>query len=349
MSPFAAAIILAVLLFLSAGWWLVRGWRGGIVSRLWPPFAFRPLPWTFIELCAVWFILLGLIVLVQTVGALQNWHQNTPESAPRINRDVPPDTDLQKAHWVILLLMDRPNFGTLLFVIATTALLGPMVEEVVFRLFLQGWLHTQEMRWRRLRRRAPQELARFAQSTEQPETHKWKTGPATGWQVSETPSGFRYLPIGSLSILVTTLIFSSLHARSVESTPAPEKIAQLLAERSVAYSIFLVLVTGYCVLRDPLTPYRLGLRRGMFWRDCLLGLEWFAATAFFIYGTQAVFTVLLPEYVVADPVSILLVGLIVGVLFARTGRILPSIVFHISLNSTSLILAYLASVFALGS
>jgi membrane protease YdiL (CAAX protease family) len=50
---------------------------------------------------------------------------------------------------------------------------------------------------------------------------------------------------------------------------------------------------------------------------------------------------LLPSYVAADPFTLFPFALVLGTLYCRAHRIVPAIVLHAALNTTSLVLLWL--------
>ena len=79
--------------------------------------------------------------------------------------------------------------------------------------------------------------------------------------------------------------------------------------------------------------------------DVRLGLVAFAAVAVPIYAIQIGVTKLQEHAgysAAADPVSLFFFALALGFLYYRTHRIVPAIVLHMSLNLTSLAMAWLA-------
>lgn len=341
--------VLLVIFSVTLAWWALVFLHPTARRRFWPSYRFRPTHWVLPEVLGV-FVALVLLLSVShwawgQLGARRG-SRNATKPKDSFGVELSPDEQAsQKAHWVIILLKEQPDVATLMLIVATTGFLGPLTEEVIFRLFLQGWLHTQELRWykqRRTRRRTGTWRSSAGVAREPGGSSDGGTAPhgKAGMRVSYPwPMMFR-LPVGSFAVLGSTCVFAALHIRSPHAVPPMEDIRAMLLDRLVAYVAFLAVVLFTLFLRDPLSRYRWGLRRGMLWRDILLGMAWFFATAAPIYGAQFCFSKLVPESMVADPLTMLLVGGILGTLFARTGRIVPSAVFHIALNMTSVILAW---------
>ena len=76
-------------------------------------------------------------------------------------------------------------------------------------------------------------------------------------------------------------------------------------------------------------------------QDMVLGAGMCLAVAPAVYGLQAALWFALPAGVPADPITMLLFGSVLGTLYYRTQRIVPSIAAHMALNGVSLALAWL--------
>ncbi len=79
-----------------------------------------------------------------------------------------------------------------------------------------------------------------------------------------------------------------------------------------------------------------------FFGDVALGLVAFMAVAAPIYVLQGVLQMHLKE-VAADPITLTVFAAVLGFLYFRTHRLVPSILLHMALNGTSLLLAGLLS------
>ena len=71
-----------------------------------------------------------------------------------------------------------------------------------------------------------------------------------------------------------------------------------------------------------------------------LGLVTFFAVATPIYVLQMILGNSLPKYLAPDPFALFALSIVLGFLYARTHRIVPSIVVHMSLNTLSLAMAW---------
>jgi membrane protease YdiL (CAAX protease family) len=200
---------------------------------------------------------------------------------------------------VVLLRYDR-SLASLAWCLAAGVLVAPIAEEILFRLLLQGWLEAVERRWRR---RLPP---------------------------------LRRLFRGLIPILATSLAFASLHFR--EAGPAVNP--RLLLHAVVRGMASNVLTAGFALalvrIRVGATAADLGFSRARFWSDVRLGLLAFLAVAAPVYLLQFVLTAVLPDWLAPDPITMLLFAFVLGVLYYRTHRIVPSIALHMALNATSL-------------
>jgi len=85
----------------------------------------------------------------------------------------------------------------------------------------------------------------------------------------------------------------------------------------------------------------LGWVREKLLADVGLGLLAFAAVAAPTYAAMFLLGSLLPAYLAPDPFVLFPFALVLGTLYYRTHRIVPAIVLHMSLNATSLAMAWL--------
>ena len=80
---------------------------------------------------------------------------------------------------------------------------------------------------------------------------------------------------------------------------------------------------------------------GLWRKDVVIGLVAFAAVTAPILVFFAAIKQLAPA-VVLDPLPIFLLAIVLGLLYYRTHRILPSIVLHAAFNATSVLIALTA-------
>lgn len=187
--------------------------------------------------------------------------------------------------------------------VLTAGLLAPLCEEFVFRLTLQGYLEARERRFRR----------RFR---------------------------LRAIPRGLLPVTIVAIAFALLHVRRAARPPDLEVVRDLLMGTAVAH--LLTILVGLAILRwdARATADDLGWSPQEWRKDLRTGLVAFFALATLLFPLQAALTALLPKDFAADPLSLIPFALVVGWLYFRTHRILPSIAVHITLNSVSLVLLW---------
>jgi len=210
-------------------------------------------------------------------------------------------------HPVFELLRGDNSPGTWLLCVVVVALIAPIVEELVFRLVVVGWLAKAERLWRRrvvvLRRVAP------------------------GW----------------LPVVLVSLWFAAQHARTAGEPLDPRIIRTAIIvtggyQLLTGFVALLVLLVGCgATLRE------LGVSGSRLGSDLRLGVVAFLAVGPPIMALQDLLTrFVVPNTVAADPIPLFLFAMALGGLYYRTGRIVPSIVVHMLLNASSLFLAWIA-------
>jgi membrane protease YdiL (CAAX protease family) len=204
---------------------------------------------------------------------------------------------------LLILLKHSPALGTLVLCLVVAVIAAPVVEEFVFRLVLQGWLEARESRLR-------------------------GSLPPRCW-----------FPAGICSLLLAAVPFAALHYRSPVTDAGPTWIALAMTGKAVAD--LLTLGFGWWLLRADAgaTAEDFGLSRAKFFADLRLGFLAFLACAFLVYGLKFALSHVCPENV-ADPLAVFVFALFLGALYWRTHRIVPSIALHMSLNFTSLMVAW---------
>jgi hypothetical protein len=89
------------------------------------------------------------------------------------------------------------------------------------------------------------------------------------------------------------------------------------------------------------TAIDLGWKKEEFWNDVLLGGIAFLAIIVPLMVLQyAVAFFVLPKQYAPDPIAIFFLAIVLGLLYYRTHRIVPSITVHMLLNATSLAMAW---------
>jgi membrane protease YdiL (CAAX protease family) len=183
---------------------------------------------------------------------------------------------------------------------------APIVEEFLFRVLLQGWLESAKRRWRR-----------------------------------RMPTLRRLVPGAIGPIVLASFVFGWLHFR-VEAPPRPVAyyVAALLGTLS-AGAVTAAFALALLRFRAGATAADFGWVPGHFLADVRLGLLSFLAVGVPIYSLQIALTALLPSYLAPDPFTLFVLALVLGTLYHRTHRIVPPIVLHMALNTTSLALEWL--------
>jgi membrane protease YdiL (CAAX protease family) len=62
-----------------------------------------------------------------------------------------------------------------------------------------------------------------------------------------------------------------------------------------------------------------------------------------VFGLQWALKSVFPEHIAPDPIPLLLFASVLGFLYFRTHRIVPSIVLHMALNGTTMAMTLLAA------
>jgi len=211
-------------------------------------------------------------------------------------------------HRLIRLLRQRPHWATLLEALVVAAVIAPVVEEFLFRLVLQGYLESVESKLRRY-------------------------------------LGFSPRAEGALAVLLASVFFAALHYREAEPPVHAEALVREF--RCQAAASVATLLYGLIFLRglSGATLEDLGIRRRMIGSDVRLGLGAFLIVAAPMYGMQIALALILPALVskaiAPDPITLALFALVLGTLYCRTHRIVPSITLHMALNATSVLLAWM--------
>lgn len=204
-------------------------------------------------------------------------------------------------------LLAGANVWILLLCGLSAVVVAPIVEEFFFRLLLQGWL---ESRQRRLR-------------------------PAM-------PTLRRLVPGAVGPIVLTSFLFARAHFRVEVPMMNVRFVAFMLAGDGLAKLLAMVFAIGLLRVRVGATAVDLGWVPNKFFADVRLGLLAFAGVAAPIYAAQLVLALLLPKYLAPDPFVLFFFAIALGTLYYRTHRVVPVIVLHMSLNVTSLAMAWLS-------
>jgi hypothetical protein len=150
------------------------------------------------------------------------------------------------------------------------------------------------------------------------------------------------LPIGAGPIALTSLAFAYMHPFVRQQYPL-DYVVVMLVGQAVVNVLTMAVGIAWLRVRAGATARDLGWAPGHLASDVRLGLVAFAAVGVPIYAIQAGLTKLMPTGVAADPVSLFFFALVLGLLYYRTHRIVPSVVLHMSLNLTTFAMAWLAA------
>ena len=212
--------------------------------------------------------------------------------------------DIEQAHPLVVLLQLDHRLGVLLLVLASAVVVAPIAEEFFFRLLLQGWLEAVERQRRR-----------------------------------RNPLWHRVVP-GAVPILITSLLFGSIHFRFGPPPSDPEVLVFVFATTAIAR----VLTFGFAVWLlqsySGATASDFGFVPSKLLGDVGLGLAACLAIVPLLYAVQFALLGLMPDLRLVDPVSLTLFAAVLGTLYYRTHRLVPAIVLHMGLNATSVALAW---------
>ena len=209
-------------------------------------------------------------------------------------------------HPIVALLQADGSLAAWLLCGLLAVVVAPVVEEFTYRLLLQGRLEADERRWRR----------RIA--------------------------FLRRLPSGTIAVVLVSTLFALRHFRTAQPTMSPDVIMQSMVLHAVwsglTFAFALVLLrTG-----SGATWSDLGFASKRLLGDLRLGLWGFAAVCTPVVFLQYVTLVhLQPQGVSGDPIPLLPLALMLGLLYYRTHRLAPAIVLHMAFNATNLVLFWL--------
>jgi membrane protease YdiL (CAAX protease family) len=252
-------------------------------------------------------LLLIMVVYIAAVGAAS--HLVEARLGPEFTE--PPilyDVGKADATHVIAKLLRTGNVWVSLLAGLSAVVVAPIVEEFLFRLLLQGWLEAGQ---RRLKRKMP--------------------------------TLRRLVPGGVGPVVLASLLFAMIHFHVARPMRHPYFEIGLILGGSVASLLTMAFALGLLGLRVRATAEDLGWVPGKLLADVKLGVLAFVGLAAPIYFTHYLWTTLLPSYIAPDPFPLFLLALALGTLYYRTHRIVPAIVLHMSLNMTSLAMAWLTA------
>lgn len=260
----------------------------------------RPVPWVGLDLLLVVLFYLtaqsgvaGLARVALDPGDLQTPPAGAPEEST--------------AEHLVARLCTEGNGWVLLLCFVAAVVVAPLVEELFFRVLLQGCLEAAARRWRR-----------------------------------RAPALRRLIPRAAGPIVLTSLLFAAMHFRTAGPAVNPRLAVFLLAGDVAAKLLMAVFAVCLVRWRAGATAADLGWVPQKLLGDVRLGLIAFAAIAAPLYLGQAALVCLLPKSLAPDPLPLFFLALVLGALYYRTHRIVPSIVVHAALNATSLALEWWA-------
>jgi membrane protease YdiL (CAAX protease family) len=298
--PWLGSVVL-LLIAASLGTWL---WMAKRLSARKPVLPYQPrrqVPWRAVHLLLVLVIYLAAQMgMPSLVCGLLGVRPPELTSAQH-NSDT---QQMTTEHMVAQLLAEKDVWVLLLCMLAA-AVIAPLAEEFFFRVLLQGWLEAAE---RRRRRRSGALL--------------------------------RLLPVGVGPIVLSSLLFAGLHFRQQQPAMPARWIICLLVANALAN--LLTMACAILLLRTftHATAADFGWVPAKFGRDVALGLLAVAAAVVPVYGIQIALPHLLPRRIAPDPFALFLFALVLGSLYGRTHRLLPSVVTHATFNAAGLLLAW---------
>lgn len=310
---------------LSWVWIVVRYfvWRKPVLPRLVPA---RLAKWGALSVCFIFFmfVLLPECFMLIFVGDWQEAMAPRPV-AQRVAEDArpvfPEDAPVTQAgdpqageksptpHPLTTFLLEDPSAMKFIFAFFVAALLIPFAEEFVFRVVIQGWLERQERLGFGMSRR-------------------------NGWR----------------SMILAAIFFAMMHIRGADSVnPPADWLGSFFACGMVARLV--LLMVAFIILRDFChASWRdLGMDFRRWRKDILLGTLAFGVAAFPAYLLMLVMRTYCSGLgIVADPIALMPLSLVLGLLYWRTHRILPCFVTHFLFNCFALLLSLLGTLVAFG-
>lgn len=258
----------------------------------------RQVPWGAREI----FFVLAVFFLGMTLGSAAL--QLVADTDIKTNLDdLEPEKTPHLHPLALLLLQDRDWFTAVLCVVSAV-IIAPVAEEFLFRLVVQGWLQRCESE-------------SFHNSSYLPRHYR------------------RFLPV-----LATSLIFSLMHFRAGPvSLPLHALKINILITAIVQTVIFAVCM-AWLRNQTGATASDLGFKRESLWHDVKIGGLASVAVIPPVYALHIGLTFFLHDRtsVSIDPIPLFLFSLALGYLYQQTGRLLPSIVLHVVLNASSIVL-----------
>jgi membrane protease YdiL (CAAX protease family) len=268
----------------------------------------RPVPWGMIDVLIIFLLHTATPTLCYDLiqsNELFLWTESEQEvvATEDMENDKSNTSDSEeeaRSHSALRVIQGLRSKSGLWIVFFVVIVVAPLLEEFRYRLVLQGAIEKYE---RLLRHPIP--LGRV---------------------------GSR----GLLSISMTAVYFASVHARSPDATFDMADAFQALAAQCVAFPFVMLGSIAFLALRGA-TLKDFGVQTDHFFQDVRTGVLTFLLIALPLYGVQVSLSELFPDRVV-DPFTLFPFAIVLGFLYFRTHRIVPSIVLHMSLNATSVVL-----------
>jgi len=259
----------------------------------------RRVPWQLWDLLAVVvFYIAAFIAVVHFAQYFWPLETNT------LSRDTSVG-QISTTHPIVQLLAVRDWTAFILCIVVGIAV-APIIEEMFFRVLLQGWLEKTD---RDLRRRLP--VLRH------------------------------FMSPGAMPIVLSSLIFAGQHFREATPQEDVQHLMLLFTCNGVTSLFALVFVIVWMRWRVGATAADFGWAPEKLFSDVRLGLLTFVAIAVPIYGVQIILSQLLPKQYAPDPIPIFFFAVALGLLYYRTHRAAPSIAVHMALNASSLAMSLL--------
>ena len=261
----------------------------------------RPVPWNGLDVALL--LIISLLLPFLVLRAAHAWFP-----VPAVDAAQKAAAPIETGHPLGRVLAESRSVWPLLLGAAIAIVIAPIVEELLFRLLLQGWLESLE---RRLRRRLhlPRRL------------------------------------LGAAPIAIVATLFALIHYRIPE--PRQELSTILYSFNVWAIASLLTIVVLVCWLKflAKATPVDLGVDRQKLQGDFRLGLVvMFLVLVPTFLARAAVFSAFpsFSENPWADPLFLLPLAATLGFLYYRTHRIVPAVALHMAFNAVSTLMALMA-------
>ena len=311
---FGCGVVLSVILLCEFSF--KKGWFS---RRLFPCEKRKPVSWFFPDVCVIFFLHIFLCVLcakitqdyllpgtdrdAEQIVSLQFASLHLPDELSDSGHD-----DLRKEHPLTILMIQgkkKPSILLVCFLMAVVA--APLCEEFLFRVVLQGYLQSLEESLRR--------------------------------------NGlffFKGIPRGFVSVFIVALIFSLIHWRDPASKTMLDPnilFYQMVAQMTANLATVLLGIVYLVVLRNG-SLSELGIVSTNMKSDLRGAAIVYAMIIIPMLMIQNSLNNLAPE-MVADPITLMVLAMMLGILFFRTNRFLPVLSLHMIFNAVSFTLLML--------